>query len=54
MITFYLEPCDDGYCITGYDVEGMVSRETYFSLYSARMRLYELEEIGSICLDRTR
>jgi hypothetical protein len=55
MINFYLEQADAGsWTITGYGDEGEVSKQTYFSLYNARMALYALEDEGYWCKDCTR
>lgn len=55
MVTVYLDKQPDGsYLLTAYVYSGEVARETYFDLYIARQRLYELEEEGYICRDHTR
>lgn len=58
MLTFYLELHHEQgsasvVTITGYGDEGVISRETFFSLYSARMRLTEIEDEGNVCIDTT-
>ena len=59
MLSFYLErnSKDTGreWVITGYDDEAREnSRETFYELYKARMRLYDLEDEGYFCKDMTR
>jgi len=52
MITYYLEQISvSTFTITGHGDEGITSRDTYFSLEIARMRLTELEEDGNVCID---